>query len=162
MRAEVDEVDEAIRRQMTDGDDSNGDSDDNDCENDNDCDNDNNRDDDERDASKSAQGLISSSLLVPPSESGLSFGQGKKIYSVSILRSQQPAVTLGSLDSRGAEDPTFRNFHARLATWINRTFPVYGCPFGPGLSRVALQADDQASFAFGPVCKLIAFQGDGI
>ena len=112
MWAEVDEVDEAIRRQTTDSDDSDGDSDNNNCENDKNRDNDNDRDDDERDASKSAQGLISSSLLVPPSESGSSFGQGKKIYGVSILRSQQPAVMLGSLDSCGAEDPTFRNFRA--------------------------------------------------
>lgn len=106
------EVDEAICRQMIDGDDSDGNGDNNNCENDSNCDNNNNWDDDECDASKSAQGLISSSLLVPPSESGSSFGQQKKIYGVSILWLQQPAVTLGSLDSHGAEDPTFQNFCA--------------------------------------------------
>ena len=150
IRSEVDEVDEAMRRQTTDGD-GNDDNDDNDNDNDDNYDNDN---DMERGASKGAKELISSSLSVPPIVDGgssLDSEKGKKIFGVSTLRSQQPPVTLGYLESLGAEDPSFRNFRARLATWINRTFPMYGCPFAPGLSRVALQADDKVSFASGPV-----------
>ena len=100
------------------------------------------------------QELIGSLLSVPPViASGLSLDseKGKKIFSVSILQSQQPPVMLGSLESLEAEDPTFQNFHARLETWINRMFPMYGCPFAPGLSHVDLQADDKASFASGLV-----------
>ena len=132
IQAQVDEVDEAMHKQTS------GDDDDD--------------DDIEPGASKGIQELISSSPSVPPViASSSSFEKGKKIFGVSILRSQQPPVTLSSLESLGVENPTFRNFRARLATWINRTFPMYGCPFAPGVSRVTLQADDKVSFASGPV-----------
>jgi hypothetical protein len=133
IQAEVDEIDEDTRRQTTD---------------------DNDHDDLERDASKDAQELISPSVLAPPIDSvnGSSSEQGNKTFGVSVLRSQQPPVTLDSLESLG---PTFRNFRGRLAHWINNTFPTYGCPFAPGLLTVALQADDKASFASGLVCTLI-------
>lgn len=138
--AQVNEVDEAMCKQ-TDGDDG--------------YNNNNNNDNNiEHGTLMSTQELIGSWLSVPPviaSGSSLDSEKGKKIFGVSVLQLQQPPVMLGSLESLEAEDPTFQNFCARLETWINRMFPMYGCPFAPGLSCINLQADDKVSFASGPV-----------
>lgn len=126
IQAQVNEVDEAMHKQTSGDDDDNL----------------------EPGASKGIQELISSSPSEPPViASSSSFEKGKKMFGVSILRSQQPPVTLSSLESLGVENLTFQNFCARLATWINRMFPMYGCPFVPGVSHITLQADDKVSFA---------------
>ena len=148
IKAELNEIDEeAMLRQTTGGDD-----DDNDGNNNNNDDNNNNGI--EHNALNSTQEVISPSPSVPQIDSGLSSGQGSKIFGVSILQSQQPPVTLGSLESLGL---TFQNFHAKLSAWINQTFPMYGCPFVPGLSCITLQVNDKASFASGLICSLLVF-----
>ena len=106
IQAQVDEVDEAMHKQ-TDGDDGNDgyNNDNNDNNNDN-----NNNNNIEHGTSMGTQELIGSSLSLPPviaSGSSLDSEKGKKIFGVSVLRSQQPPVMLGSLESLEAEDPTF-------------------------------------------------------
>ncbi|KAI9428775.1 hypothetical protein H4582DRAFT_2091022 [Lactarius indigo] len=60
-----------------------------------------------------------------------------------VLRSQQPPVTLKTLEGTNAENPTFRNFRARLATWLTVVLPQYNFSFAPGCTRVEFQDDDK-------------------
>ena len=139
MRAQIDEVDEAIREQTAD----------------------NIRNDDTSESTGTRPEELISSSLGPPMNSGPS-SQGRTTTfdaGAVILRSHQPPVTLGSLEYLGAEKPHFRNFRAKLTTWLTNMLPLYGFNFMPGFSRVQLQADDQVSHGSmsGLAFKLITF-----
>ncbi|KAI9432908.1 hypothetical protein H4582DRAFT_1820331 [Lactarius indigo] len=52
-------------------------------------------------------------------------------------------VIFGALEAQGVQDRTFRNFHARLVTWLTNTMPLYNFSFAPGCMRVEFQAEDK-------------------
>ncbi|KAH8978548.1 hypothetical protein EDB92DRAFT_556722 [Lactarius akahatsu] len=61
-----------------------------------------------------------------------------------VLGSEQSPVTFKSLEGPDqAENPTFRNFRARLAAWLTASLPQYEFSLAPGCTRVEFQDDDK-------------------
>jgi hypothetical protein len=100
-------------------------------------------------ASGSTQEHHIGSSLQPSLHGDLSCRKRRSTFDAgaTILQSQQPPVTLGSLEGLGAQNRSFRNFRARLAAWLTLMMPVYGFSFAPDHTRVELQANDKVGFA---------------
>ncbi|KAI9431873.1 hypothetical protein H4582DRAFT_2113324 [Lactarius indigo] len=88
-----------------------------------------NEDDIGCDALGSTQEQDIGSSVEPPVQDGPSRRGRRSTFDAGavILRSRQ----------------TFRNFRARLATWLTNTMPLYNFSFAPGCMRVEFQAEDK-------------------